>query len=218
MSQPPEKTRSTATADPTKKRTKHRHLGHEHGCKDIAGCLEVFQAKWYQWHVDSLCIMTLPFIGSVKHMQKGISLIAVIVIGGAGHGGSGQEATRTVVGVQCLTIHSLTFPIFHENFMPTLICNELQNGSVVHQNQGQSYAVLAVVKSAGIADIDDVRAATMAKAIAEEKRIVCDSCDMGSNCQRGGEAVLVDNCAGITGRKGTTTSITWHNDTMPALQ
>lgn len=55
------------------------------------------------------------------------------------------------------------------------------------QNRGHLSAVVAVVavvapaKSAGIADIDDVRAATTARTIAEEKRIVCDSCDMRSS-------------------------------------
>jgi hypothetical protein len=52
------------------------------------------------------------------------------------------------------------------------------------QNRGHLSAVVAVVapaKSAGIADIDDVKAATTARTIAEEKRIVCDSCDMGSS-------------------------------------
>jgi len=47
------------------------------------------------------------------------------------------------------------------------------------QNRGHLSAVVAPAKSAGIADIDDVKAATTARTIAEEKRIVCDSCDMG---------------------------------------
>jgi hypothetical protein len=45
----------------------------------------------------------------------------------------------------------------------------------------QKLQVLASTASVGLAEVDDAKAATTARTTAEEKRIVCESCDMRSD-------------------------------------
>ncbi|KIK43339.1 hypothetical protein CY34DRAFT_717222 [Suillus luteus UH-Slu-Lm8-n1] len=66
--------------------------------------------------------------------------------------------------------------------MLTQVCQvHLKHSSSKRQKAGQPSAPAVSGVAAGLAKVDEAKAATTARTIEEETRIICESCDLGSD-------------------------------------